>query len=428
MKRMLRMLIILACCVGLFGGLASQSTASDKVTILVWDEFTEEAENAWIEKVIIAFEKAYPNVTVKREIMPLETMRDLIRTAIASGTGPDLFIMDVGPAYGGGLARADLLLPLDEAYQKYGWQIFNWAKETTMWKGVNYGMPQEVDFIGMYYNKKIFGELGLSPPQSHQDVLRICEVAKNAGHIPMIHANLPRWPASNVFSIYANYLVGKKGMDDILLRGASWNRPEIVKAVKLFFVDMNQKGYLPPDLNGISYQDGNILFWAGKGALYLTGSWMIGAMTREAEFEVGFMMYPPIEGKPTLAPASVGYGWFVPRFARHPKETLDFLDALFARDSLRNWVSIGHLPAHPGDTAGLKISSLLQDAKEVLTRGSVTGLGYNIDVYTPDNFNEAMYNGLQAVLNREMTAEQLVKNLQTEWETAIEQGKVELQK
>ena len=62
-----------------------------------------------------------PNITITREAIQTDQMRDTVNTAISSGTGPDLIFYDAGPGYAGVLAEAGLLLPLDDYAAQYGW-------------------------------------------------------------------------------------------------------------------------------------------------------------------------------------------------------------------------------------------------------------------------------------------------------------------
>ena len=64
----------------------------EEVEILVWDEFHTEHGEEWFGKVVSDFMEAHPNVAVKREPMPVENMRDILKPALAAGTGPELFI------------------------------------------------------------------------------------------------------------------------------------------------------------------------------------------------------------------------------------------------------------------------------------------------------------------------------------------------
>jgi raffinose/stachyose/melibiose transport system substrate-binding protein len=89
-------------------------------------------------------------------------MRDTVNTAISSGTGPDLIFYDAGPGYAGVLAEADLLLPLDDYAEQYGWKerVAAPAVEATTLDGTFYGMPLQTDLIGMFYNQTLLEQEG----------------------------------------------------------------------------------------------------------------------------------------------------------------------------------------------------------------------------------------------------------------------------
>jgi raffinose/stachyose/melibiose transport system substrate-binding protein len=46
-----------------------------------------------------------------------------MQTTLQSEDPPDVFSYDTGPGFGGVLAEAGLLLPLEGAYQERGWDI-----------------------------------------------------------------------------------------------------------------------------------------------------------------------------------------------------------------------------------------------------------------------------------------------------------------
>ena len=58
------------------------------------------------------------------------------------------------------------------------------------------------------------------------------------------------------------------------------------------------------------------------------------------------------------------------------------------------------IPAHPFNQAGLDVPELFRTVLEDVSKSTEIGnLGYNIDVLTPQNFNEVMWSGFQEVLN-----------------------------
>src|SRR4029079_5072495 len=96
------------------GPLLGTARAQDKVELRVWDQFTDPSESDNADAIYAAFMEKNPNVTITREAFSIDQIRDVVNTAISSGTGPDLIFYDAGPGYAGVLADANLLLPLDD--------------------------------------------------------------------------------------------------------------------------------------------------------------------------------------------------------------------------------------------------------------------------------------------------------------------------
>ena len=58
------------------------------------------------------------------------------------------------------------------------------------------------------------------------------------------------------------------------------------------------------------------------------------------------------------------------------------------------------IPAHPVNTEGLDVPELFKQVLADLSESTeAEAFGYNIDVLTPQNFNEVMFSGFQEVLN-----------------------------
>ena len=88
----------------------------------------------------------------------------MIRTALASGSGPDVFYFELGAGHVQSVIDAGLIVNLDEYAKEYGWfeklQPFSLAEATH--QGILWAIPNETEFIAMFYNKKIFKELGVT--------------------------------------------------------------------------------------------------------------------------------------------------------------------------------------------------------------------------------------------------------------------------
>ncbi len=123
------------------GPLLGDARAQDQVELRVWDQFTNPAESDNADAIYAAFTEQNPNITITREAFSTDQMRDVVNTAVSSGTGPDLIFYDAGPGYAGVLADAGLLLPLDDYAAQYGWdeRIAAPAAEATTYDGTFYG-------------------------------------------------------------------------------------------------------------------------------------------------------------------------------------------------------------------------------------------------------------------------------------------------
>lgn len=425
MKKIITLCFALILALSLFGcqpGETPQSNPdaevqAEKITLHVWDTFTEEGQSAGMDKMIAKFQETHPNVEFQRDAQSIDNLRPVVQTALGAENGPDIIYYDTGPGYAGVLSEAGLLLPLDDAYAEKGWndRIFDWTKERVTFGGKAYGIGNELEFIGVYYNKNIFSELGVSEPKTFEEFIDICDKAKAAGYTPIAFADGPKWPAYHQFSIMANNIAGKEKLDQILYGDGSWNDPDIIEAVQTFFVDLNQAGYFLKDTTAISYEDGNAIFYSGQAAMDITGTWLLSEMSNNAkDFEVGFFFFPSIDGNPVMPPGGMGSGYFVNAKTQYPTEAIEFLDFMFSEEGGKIWLEdLSIIPPITVPTADLNLSPLMKFAVDAVT---TVPLGYNIDVLAGDNFNTVQGDGYQAVLLDLKTPQQLVEELQTAWE------------
>src|SRR5215213_7377087 len=231
------------------GPLLSDVQAQEPVELRVWDQFTNPAESDNADAIYAAFTEQNPNVTITREAFSTDQIRDVVNTAISSGTGPDLIFYDAGPGYAGVLADADLLLPLDDYAKQYGWteRVAAPAVEATTIDGTFYGMPLQTDLIGMFYNKTLLDQEGMTVPETLDDLVAFCGQATEKGYIPIAFGNNPGWEAFHQFSMTSNQMIGPEGIRALLNSEGSWDTPEIVTAIESFFVTLRDAGCFPED-------------------------------------------------------------------------------------------------------------------------------------------------------------------------------------
>ena len=404
------------------GAVAATAQDGEPIELRVWDQYTESSVSPTVEAVYAAFMAANPNITIVREAVSAEQMAQTVSTALASGTGPDVLLYDAGPATGGLLAEAGLLLPLEDYAAQYGWveRFAPSAIEGTTIGGTLYGLPFTTDLIGMYYNLTLLDQEGLTVPTTLDEMTAFCATATERGYIPIAFGNNPGWEAFHQFSMTSNQTLGPEAMRALLFENqGSWDSPEIVTAIEAFFVTMRDAGCYSEDANAISYDDGNSLFFSGQSLLHTTGSWLVGDILEAMpDAEIGFVPFPLIaeENEPVWV-AGVGGAWFIAANSANQDAAAALIDFFYAPETVSTWISGNRfvIPLTEVDLSGIELDPLTTLIYESRAAEGAQ-FGYNVDVVAPPEFNEAMQVGFQAMLAGDKDAAQQAADLQAAWE------------
>ena len=365
------------------------------------------------------FEAAYPGVTVELEAIPLEQLRQTLQTTLRGPNSPDVFAWGSGPAYAGALAEAGLLYDLTSEYAERGWEVYEGARQQVTFDGKIVGVPGEMETVGIYYNKKIFTELAIAEPANLADLEAAAAKIKDAGMIPFAAADQEGWEGSHWFSMALGSRVGSAGVTDLLEGRTSWNSPDVIAALAVWD-KWNKAGYLPPTPTGISYDNGNALFFSSEAAMIPTGSWLVNDIiaAEDVDFEVGFIPFPSETGA-GLWSIGLGSGPYISANSKNPEAAVAFVDWLLSQEHGK-WVveNLLTIPPYPVDTTGLDVNPLFAQVLDDMAglSGGESDFGANIDVQSTDVFNDAMFNGIQALLTGQKTPEQVAADLQAAYE------------
>jgi raffinose/stachyose/melibiose transport system substrate-binding protein len=408
---------VLALAAGCTGGTSadsdSDSAEAGEPQTIKW--LIEEPEDAAalkaLEKHVGEFEKE-SGITVETSTLPFDTMRTVLQTQLRSGEGPDVFNWGSGPGFGGALAEAGQIYDLTDAYAENNWEVYDFAKEQVTIDGKIYGIPGELETIGVYYNKDVFADLGLEEPQSIDDLVAAAEEIKAAGMIPMSVGDKEGWEGGHLLSMALSSDVGSDGMEALINGEESWESPEVVSALE-FWANANDAGFLPESPTSVDYDNSAALFYSGDAAMIPTGSWLVGEIDDNVNFDVGYIPFPAPDG-PGIFTGGLGSGPYISASTDKTEAAVEFLDFLASEEHGRWTVEVLHtIPPIPIDTKGLDISPLNAQVVEDTAAFSEGGdFGYNIDVMTTDVFNEALYDGVQSVFTDQATPEEVAASLE----------------
>jgi raffinose/stachyose/melibiose transport system substrate-binding protein len=402
---------VLAACTG--GTPSQQSSSGGDAKSIKWlIEAPEDAAALKALKAHVAGFEKQSGITVKTSTLPLENMRTVLQTQLRSGKGPDVFNWGSGPSFGGALAKAGLVADLTSAYKDRGWKTYDFAKERVTVDGKVYGIPGELETIGLFYNKDLFRKLGLQPPKNLSELDAVSKKIRQAGTVPMAVGDKEGWEGGHLLSMALSSSIGPDGMDQLLTGQKSWDSPEVVNALQLW-KKYDDAGFLPRSPTSVNYDSSTSTFYSGDAAMIPTGSWLVGEIDDNAKFKAGYIPFPGPDG-PGVYTGGLGSGPYMSATTTKKAAALKFLDFLASEEHGKWTVENLHtIPPMPLDTTDLKVSPLFaQVLKDTAKVGDGKGLGSNIDVLATDQTNQAMYDGVQAVLTGQKTAAEVAATLQ----------------
>jgi raffinose/stachyose/melibiose transport system substrate-binding protein len=412
-----KILVVAALCLATAactGGGQSSNSGDDPKTLSYLIEEPENAQTLNALKSHLAEFTRKSGIKIDVKTLPWETMRTLLQTQLRSGQGPDVFSWGSGPSFGGALAKAGLVHDLTGAYQKYHWKVFDFAKKRVTVDGKIWGIPGELETIGLFYNKKIFARLGLQPPRTVAELRAVCAKIKAAGITPLAVSDKEGWEGGHLLSMSLSSEVGSTGMEALFKGSTSWDSADVVRALDLW-KQLQNDGDLPDSPTSVDYDSATAQFYSGHAAMIPTGTWLVGEIDDNMNSaDVGYIPFPGPDHAGIYA-GGLGSGPYINASTPKTDAALKFLNFLASPGNAR-W-TVEHLktiPPMPVDLKGLHVSPLwsqvLTDTAKITKGGG--DFGYNIDVMTTDAFNKAMYDGVQALFTGQQSAQDVAKSLE----------------
>ena len=286
--------------------------AVTEINYWLWDNNQLPSYQACAE----AFEKKNPDIKIKITQTGWFDYWTALSTGFVSGTAPDVFwdhlsrypqfvennlLVDIAPLIARDQMATDIYV---------GGLVKVWGKS-----GKQYGLPKDWDTIGIVYNKAMLAKAGIDP----KSLWDLDWNPKDGGSFEKVMAKL---------SVDAN---GKTGLDagfepknvsqyGVLINGLSdgfgheewanfaaslgwkycdgpwsthfyYDDPKLVETVQWFADVSLKKGLMVPAKDARQAQATG-LFAGQKGALALTGSWLVHWYTENCKFDIGFAPLP----------------------------------------------------------------------------------------------------------------------------------------
>jgi len=399
--------------------------AQDSTTLVVWDNWTRDAEQAMIEQLDQEFQAAHPGVTIQREAYDTSDLTDILPLSLSEASGPDVAMINQGYTGMGALVKAGLLLPLNDYADQYKW----WDRYATVLHGRNsftadgtqigegnlYGMSNTGEVVGVYYWKQDFADLNLEIPTTLDEFATLLQTLKDAGKVPIVFGSLDGWPAIHEFGAIEHALSTVDDINNFIYRlpGGTFDTPANLHAAEML-VDWIDKGYFSPGYAGMDYDGATTTaFLNHEGVMWITGSWIAGTLSQNGDEETaGFFLFPPSEaGAPPLNIGGVGLAYGIRAGSTNADLAAEYIDLVTGAHAAELLLQNGFLPAAAVDASALTEGTLTADVINAWnTISSQNAVGHYLDWTMPD-----IAANIQELMAKQVTPEEFVAQVQADY-------------
>jgi len=383
--------------------------AGEPVTIEWWHIQTQEPTRGVWQELADEFEATHENVTIEITVQNDPEFKTGIDARAQAGDMPDLF-----QTWGGGVLAqqvdAGLVQDLSDSTSSWIGNIAPGAVAGLQIDGAQYGIPYDSGLVGVWYNKALFADAGITDtPTTWDEFMADVNALRAAGITPMAVGAGDKWPA---MFYWAEGALATGGKDPFISAAADGNFTTDAfissgeRINELVAANAFQEGFL-----GTAYAEAggaSSLVANGQAAMELMGSWAPGTQASVAENgtglgdDLGWFPYP----MDTSSGESVGFGG-INGFAvgkDAPPETVEFLEFLLTPESQSKIGAAGLLlPVANGAEDSIE-NPLQRQIRDALVE--LDYLQVFLDQAYPPAVGAAINDNVQAIFAGTLTPEQ----------------------
>lgn len=327
-KKLMSILLVSAILGTTLGTTAVSAADETSVSLWTWSPITRTAE-----KMIDAFEKANPDITI--DYTNYNYNLEYLQALSAASASDNL--ADIVGLQPGSLTQtySDYLIDLSD-YAKAEWgddwtSVYDNVTQSQLQLGNkdgddgHYILPIETQDIYVEYNKTLFEQLGLKVPTTYDELVEVSKTLRDNGYAPLFFGGADGWQHVNLLLMCTSQ-ISDTLFDECQNGEKAWTCDEMKQAMtnykKLFDDGVMQDG----SLSSTSYSDGTTLFLAGQAGMMLLGSWWAQEYTSEdvsdavANWDYDYFYLPALEEglSDSKAIGGVDFGYGITKNCENP--------------------------------------------------------------------------------------------------------------
>jgi raffinose/stachyose/melibiose transport system substrate-binding protein len=371
------------------------------------------------------FTNQYPNVTWNITLDQFTNLINETPRLLASDNPPDLIRLPTFVTF----AKDGLLMNLDKYATAYGWndwpvplQFARMDANGVRGSGTLYAMGLNYQLTGIFYNKKLAAQIGMTqPPQTLAELDDLLAKAKAAGLQPIMEWGSAKsgmglaFPLQQLMAAYGP----TQPINDWIFdkAGATIDTPTNLQAAQ-HLEQWIKAGYFPKDINAIEYTDASARFGKGEGVFTFNGDWENATYNKNLPNNVGFFVMPPVKAGDPVAAMSGPLTYGISAKAKYADCAAFFFNWLATNEKARQ-INVDVGGSNPGGPANASVPTVPEGSvtKDTLAGGPKVGSNAMdfIANATSSIFAQGWTPELQKMVGGKQDAAGLLKAVQAEY-------------
>lgn len=393
-------------------------TAPEMTFLSIWAEDSDNSK--LVLELTEEYKKVNPDFKLEFELVAAENLRQKVKVLLASKSLPDVFVYESGKPIVE-LIDADALLDIEATFTELGIMDSLDAGAVSLLKRLAdnrglFDLPLGMNVEGIWYNKKIFADLGLKIPQTWSELMDVCETLKQNGIQPFTAGGKDKWPITRIVNMYVMRKLGVNAMERASNGELSFTDPGFIEAAAAV-QDMVKKGYFGEGIVTVDYSSAADTLFAGKAAMLYNGSWFTGDLNNPERNllgpdGIGFFNIPLVEGGiGKMTDYSVNCGnILVLSKSKYTKQTGDWLKYVFTRFGDYAMETTGSFKGYKVKNMPASVPSYTKIVGEELAKVKTAGLWFEASM--DDKTTQVAHNYCQSLFMQEVTPEEFFKQIE----------------
>jgi len=288
------------------GTSTSSSPTSSNGSVTIHFLSVQAAGTGWplvLSTITDQYAKTKPGSTFKVDFQDQASLNQKIQLLAGQGALPVLY--NTPPAdLLAQLAKNGEVLDIESTFNQLGVTQELVPAAVTLLKKVYNGklsaLPFELNIEGFWYNKQIFAQNGLQPPQTWDELVQIAASLQQKGIQPFAASGKQGWPLTRLVGNYIFRSLGPDALQSVQSGQAKLTDAAYVAAAQAV-ANLGKQGYFGKGVATLDYMPAVDLFLQGTAAMLYMGSWELRdfnspTVNKIGASNIGFFPFPNVTG------------------------------------------------------------------------------------------------------------------------------------